>query len=100
MVLVIVITIISNENSFFHLIFFCGIHDTFFSRIFMNLHSKKCLVKYNPALDKIGKNPAIGLFLTHRSGYCPEGWVKHLAQLLVENNPIAGFVHSSTSKKY
>ncbi len=24
---------------------------------------------------------------------CPGGWVKHLTQLLVENNPIAGFVH-------
>ncbi len=28
-----------------------------------------------------------------RLGYCPEGWFKHLTQLLVENNPIAGFVH-------
>ncbi len=24
---------------------------------------------------------------TQRLGYCPEGWVKHLMQLLVENNP-------------
>ncbi len=23
---------------------------------------------------------------TKRLGYCPEGWVKHLTQLLVENN--------------
>ncbi len=30
---------------------------------------------------------------TQRLGYCPEGWFKHLTQLLVENNPIAGFVH-------
>ncbi len=45
------------------------------------------------ALGKIWTNPAIGLFLTQRLGYCPEGWVKHLTQQLVENNPIAGFVH-------
>ncbi len=50
-------------------------------------------VKYNPALGKIWTNPAIGLFLAQRLGYCPEGCVKHLTQLLVENNPIAGFVH-------
>ncbi len=31
--------------------------------------------------------------LTQQLGYCPQGWVKHLTQLLVENNPIAGFVH-------
>ncbi len=24
---------------------------------------------------------------TQRLCYCPEGWVKHLTQLLVENNP-------------
>ncbi len=32
------------------------------------LHSKKCWVKYNPALGKIWKNSAIGLFR-------PSGWV-------------------------
>ncbi len=31
--------------------------------------------------------------LTQRFDYHPEGWVKHYTQLLVENNPIAGFVH-------
>ncbi len=45
-----------------------------------NVHSKKYWVKYNPVLNKICTNPAIGLFR-------PSGWVKHLTQLLVENNP-------------
>ncbi len=43
------------------------------------IHSKKCWVKYNPALVKYGRTQCLG--------YCPEGWVKHLTQLLVENNP-------------
>ncbi len=34
----------------------------------LTVHSKKCWVKYNPALGKIWTNPAIGLFL-------PSGWV-------------------------
>ncbi len=37
--------------------------------------------------------PSDWVVLTQRLGYCPEGWVKHLTQMLVENNPIAGFVH-------
>ncbi len=37
--------------------------------------------------------PSDWVVLTQQLGYCPEGWVKHLTQLLVENNPIAGFVH-------
>ncbi len=32
------------------------------------VHSKKCWVKYNPAVGKIWTNPAIGLFR-------PSGWV-------------------------
>ncbi len=44
------------------------------------------LVYLKKMLGKIWTNPAIGLFW-------PSGWVKHLTQLLVENNPIAGFVH-------
>ncbi len=59
----------------------------FFFRIMGYVYSKKCWVKYNPALGKIWTNPAIGLFR-------PSGWVtaqkvglKHLTQLLVENNP-------------
>ncbi len=35
--------------------------------------------------------------LTQRLSYCPEDWVKHLTQLLVENNPVAGFVHTLPS---
>ncbi len=32
-------------------------------------------------------------FLIQWLGHCPEAWVKHLTQLLVENNAITGFVH-------
>ncbi len=50
------------------------------------VHSEKCWVKYNPALDdKIWKNLAIGC-LAPAVGLL-EGCVKHLTQLLVENNP-------------
>ncbi len=35
--------------------------------------------------------------MTQRLGYCPNDWVKHLTQLLVQNNPIAGVVHILTS---
>ncbi len=31
--------------------------------------------------------PSDWVVFTQRLGYCPEGWVKHLTQLLVENNP-------------
>ncbi len=37
--------------------------------------------------------PSNWVVLTQRLGYCPEGWVKHLTPLLVENNPTNGFVH-------
>ncbi len=37
-------------------------------QLFFFLQSKKCWVKYNPALGKIWTNPAIGLFR-------PSGWV-------------------------
>ncbi len=37
--------------------------------------------------------PSDWVVVTQRLGYCPEGWVKHLTQFLVESNPIAGFVH-------
>ncbi len=37
--------------------------------------------------------PSDRVVLTQWLGYCPEGWVKHLTQRLVENNPIAEFVH-------
>ncbi len=37
--------------------------------------------------------PSDWVVLTQRLGYCPEGWDKHLTQLLIENNPIAWFVH-------
>ncbi len=37
--------------------------------------------------------PSDWVVLTQLLGYCPEGLVKLLTQLLVENNPIAGFVH-------
>ncbi len=50
------------------------------------VHSKKCWVKYNPALGKYGRTQRLGC-LDPVVGYCPEGWVKHLIQLLVENNP-------------
>ncbi len=36
-------------------------------------YTKKCWVKYNPALGKIW---------TNRLGYLPEGWVKHFTQQL------------------
>ncbi len=51
----------------------------------LTVHSKKCWVKYNPALGKIWTNPAV--VFTQWLGYYPEGRVKHLTQLLVENNP-------------
>ncbi len=38
---------------------------------------------------KYGRTQRLGCFVL---GYCPEGWVKHLTQMLVENNPIVGFV--------
>ncbi len=53
-----------------------------------HFYSKKCWVKHNPALGKIWTR----VVLTQRLGYCQEGWDKHLTQLLVKNNPIAGFV--------
>ncbi len=31
--------------------------------------------------------PSDWVVFTQRLGYCPEGWVKHLTQLLVENKP-------------
>ncbi len=31
--------------------------------------------------------PSDWVVFTQRLGYCPEGWVKHLTQLWVENNP-------------
>ncbi len=37
--------------------------------------------------------PSDWVVLTQRLGYCTEGLVKQLTQLLVENYPIAGFVH-------
>ncbi len=64
---------------------------------FGETHSKKCWVKYNPALGEIWTNPAIEVVLTQRLGYYPEGLVKHLTQPLGQNNPIAGFVHISPS---
>ncbi len=53
------------------------------------MNSKKCWVKYNPALGKIWTNPAIGLFL-------PSGWVtvqKVGLNIWLKNNSFAGFVH-------
>ncbi len=37
--------------------------------------------------------PSDWVDLTQWLGYYPEGWVKHLTQPLVENNPITGFAH-------
>ncbi len=34
--------------------------------------------------------PSDWVVLTQRLGYCSKGWVKHLTQLLIESNPIAG----------
>ncbi len=44
------------------------------------LNTTQCWVKY-------GQTQRLGYWLL------AEGWVKHFIQLLVENNPIAGFVH-------
>ncbi len=41
--------------------------------------------------------PSNWVVLTKQLGYYPEGWVKHLTQILGQNNPIAGFVHISPS---
>ncbi len=43
------------------------------------LHSKNAGLNKTQDWIKYGR--------TQRLGYCPEGWVKHLTQLLVENNP-------------
>ncbi len=44
----------------------------------MYLHSKNAGLNKTQHWVKYGQ--------TKRLGYCPEGWVKHLTQLLVENN--------------
>ncbi len=47
-------------------------------------------ITYMHTLKHAGLNmdePSNRVVFTQQLGYCSEGWVKHLTQLLVENNP-------------
>ncbi len=57
------------------------------------LHSKKCWVKYNPALGKIWTNPAIGLFLDTAVGLQPRRLGKTF-------NPTVGWKHPTPSMRF
>ncbi len=81
----------------------------FSSTVLGILHSKKCWVKYSPALGKIWTNPVIALFstnswvkcLTQASGQWPNHWIKNQSLGLSILYPaffrVYGFGHSIRS---